>query len=139
MESILKAVDELVSRMTVQGYDSSFLAESGYPGHLKECLLNYIGQAAMGNEKGLKEGISLSTYLRWQGAGQDYVHARMCLRFTGDRFIMAKMILTAGNANGKIREHAFDLNGKPVPTRAEALAEIDPPKQKHRKKKGYRY
>jgi hypothetical protein len=139
METILKAVEEFASRMAAQGYHSSFLAESAYAGHLKECLLNYIGQAALGNEKGLKEGISLSTYLRWEGTGQDYIHARMYVRLIGDRFIMPKMILTAGNENGKIRELDFELNGKPVPTRSEALARIDPPKQKLKKKKGYRF
>ncbi|WP_333627469.1 hypothetical protein [Sphingobacterium siyangense] len=136
MEKILKAVDEFASRMKEKGYDGAFLAGAGYPGKLKECLLDYIEQAALGKEKGIKDGISLSTYLRWRGSDQDHIQARMLLRLVGEKFGVEKMSLAFGNTQGKIRELDLDLYGKPVPTRAEAIAAIDP--QKPKKKKGYR-
>lgn len=138
METILRAVDEFASRMKEQGYDNAFLAGAGYPGQLKECLLNYIEQAALGNEKGIKDGISLSTYLRWEGADRDYIHARMSVMLRRNKFRVAKMSLASGNADGKIRELDLDLNGKPVPARTEAIAAIDPQKHRLMKKKGYR-
>ncbi|QRY55581.1 hypothetical protein [Sphingobacterium siyangense] len=138
METIIKAVDEFVSRMKEQGYDSAFLAGAGYPGQLKECLLNYIGQAALGDEKAIKDGLSISTYLRWEGAGHDYIHARMSVRLTGNKFRVAKMSLALGNAHGKTRELDLNLNGKQVPTRAEAIAAIDSQKHRPMKKKSYR-
>lgn len=134
METILKAVDEFASGLREKGYDGAFLAGAGYPGNLKECLLDYIEQAALGNEKGIKDGISLSTYLRWEGADQDHIQARMLLRLVGEKFGVKKMSVALGNARGKIREVDLDLYGKPVPTRAEAIAAIDP--QKPKKKKG---
>jgi len=138
METILKAVDEFASRMKAQGYDNAFLAGAGYPGQLKECLLDYIEQAALGNEKGIKDGIGLSTYLRWEGVDQDHIQAKMVVRLVGGKFQMPRMSLAAGNAGGKIRELDLDLNGKPMPTRTEAIAAIDPQKHRLMKKKGYR-
>lgn len=138
METILRAVDEFAARMKEHGYDSAFLAEAGYPGNLKECLLNYMEQSILGNEKGVKDGISLSTYLRWEGGDQDYIKAWMYVRLVGDKFHTTKMSLTAGSANVELRKLDLELNGKLVPTRAEAIAAIDPTKQKLKKKKGYK-
>lgn len=135
---IIGALDDFASEMKGKGYDRMFQTNGEYSGNLKESILKYMEQAILGEEPALKDGISLFTYLKWDGPDQDYIYAWMKIELPAGRFSMGKMCLTYGNENGKIKTHDLDLKGKTIPTRAEAIAAIKPPVQNIKKKKGFR-
>lgn len=77
MKGILDALDEFVAEMKEKGYDRMFHVNAEYTGGLKESILAYMEQVVLGTEKALDNGITLYTYLKWDGADKDHIDAWM--------------------------------------------------------------
>lgn len=134
---ILGALEDFASEMKGKGYDRMFQTNGEYSGNLKESILKYMEQAIFGEEPGLKDGISLFTYLKWDSPDKDYINAWMKVGLVAGHLSITTMSLTYGNRYGTIKNLDLDLKGKPIPTRAEAIAAINPVQHK-KKRKGFR-
>ncbi|WP_293299824.1 hypothetical protein [Pedobacter sp. UBA4863] len=138
MNGILEALDEFVSEMNEKGYDRMFHVNAEYTGGLKESMLAYMEQVVLGREKALDKGITLYTYLRWDGTDKDHIDAWMPVELKNGSFHVPKMSITLGNRYGRIRSVELELKDKPVPAKAAVIAAIVPSGQQVKKKKGFK-
>lgn len=135
MRNILTAVDEFVKEMTKKGYTGSFKTNGGYPDTLKESMLKFMEQSLMGKESGLKDGISLFTYLDWKGPEEENITAWFLARLQTDRFTVRMISLTLADQYGNKNQVDFDITEKPIPTKKEAIAMISSSELKLKRKR----
>ena len=121
--AVLARISEFVKEMESKGYDGYFQTAGGFNNKLGDSIAAYIDATLMGKENGFKDGLSLFTYLEYNGEGKDYVTASMNVDFTGGEISVNSMAIQRYGIYGQVEKciRLEQVSLKKMPAKSDAV------------------
>lgn len=130
IEEFFKDISEFASSLNGRGYDGSFSTCGGYPDDLEKSIKRYLLASMLGKEIGMRNGISLRTFLKWNGSDAESVEAYF--RITPgyrNKLVVREMEIIRSAPNLAVINCVtlFPIDIEKIPTKVEGLRMVDPP------------
>lgn len=137
MKNIERALDKLVEKLATKGYNvSSFQTNSGHSDSLGESIRRYLESSLLGLErKQLTDGLSLTTYLEYNGEDKPYIEANMKVKYDNHAFNIIEMQINRNLYGFTMKKHEIrELSTDLVPQIKEAISMVKEEKKSRQRK-----
>jgi len=128
-EEFLRGVNDFAASLVKKGYIRFFMTNGAYPDRLAGSLKQYLFASMMGEEPGVAKGLSLRTYLSWEGDQKESVEVYFKVGLEGQYKLLVKSmeILKIDQFRSVLdRVMIVPITEKDIPTCRQALRLIDP-------------
>lgn len=136
MRNIQRAVDILVEKLAAKGYNvSSFQTNDGHSDSLGDSINRYLESSLLGLErKQLTDGLSLKTYLEYNGEGKPCIEAYMKVKYDNHAFNVIEMQINRNLYGFTVNKHELrELSTDLVPQIKDAISMVKQEKKSRQK------